>query len=59
MLQRALEGRKEGVNMANEIFGAGVPPVRTIGGIMEDIGRMPVCPVSGEVNLYYIILRHK
>ena len=32
--------------------------MKQIGEIMEDIRDMPVCPVSGEVNLYYIIQKH-
>lgn len=29
-----------------------------IGKIMERIRDMPVCPISGEVNLYCIIQKH-
>ena len=30
-----------------------------IGKIMERIRDMPVCPISGEVNLYWLIQNHK
>ena len=32
--------------------------MKQIGEILEDIRDMPVCPKSGEVNLYYIIQKH-
>lgn len=33
--------------------------MKQIGEIMEDIRDMPVCPVSGEVNLYCMIQKHR
>ena len=32
--------------------------MKHIGEIMEDIRDMPVCPKSGEINLYCIIQKH-
>lgn len=30
--------------------------VPRIGTVLESIAHMPVCPVSGEVNLYYVFI---
>ena len=32
--------------------------MKHIGEIMEDIRDMPVCPKSGEINMYCIIQKH-
>ena len=32
--------------------------MKRIGEIMEDIRDMPVCPESGEINLYWLIQKH-
>lgn len=39
--------------------GTHIPTVKTVGEIMESIGHITVCPVSGETNLYYIVSQHK
>lgn len=34
-------------------------PVRTIGGIMKEIERIPKCPRSGEVNILHLCMERK